>query len=229
MINDSHGIDFALSHLHWLTRTEASHGWFQLDALLRVTPAGAAIPSTYALAASVPAGRMYASNGPLLKQPPYSFHLIAGSHEHTVLRRPLGAGDRATPADTSLPHNEVFESLQWHLAFASAHSLQPSAIPWLNTPPPSLNMVLDLNLDGAHLRLEAPLRHWNHRAEPAGWQLETGPLLWPLDMQAFLENPRTELLTTAWLHANQANRVTMSADCLPAHELEAALSLLALC
>jgi hypothetical protein len=222
-------ISFAASHLHWLTRTEASHGWFQLDALLRVTPAGAAEPLAFALAASVPAGRMYASIGPLLKQPPYSFQLIAGPHEHTVLRRPLGASNPAMPADTSQPHSELFESLRWYLAFAPGNSLQPGALASLNTPPPSLNIVLDHNHNGARLRLEAPLRHWNHRPNPAGWQLETGPLLWPLDLQAFLAAPRSELLTIAWLHANQTNRVTMSGDRLPAHELEAKLSLLALC
>jgi hypothetical protein len=171
---------------------------------------------------------MYASTGPLLKQPPYGFQLMASPHEHTILRRPLQPGDSAMPTDTSQPHGESFETLQWHLAFAAATLLQPSVVASLNTPPPSLNLVLERNDAGGRLRLEAPLRHWNHRTDPSGWQVETGPLLWPLDLQAFLAAPRTELLTTAWLHANQANRVTMSGDRLPAHELEAQLSLLAL-
>jgi hypothetical protein len=228
MAADQQAISFAASHLHWLTRSEASNGWFQLDAHLQFTPAGAAEPLAFVLAASVPAGRMYASTGPLLKQPPYSFQLMAGTHEHTILRRPLQSGGSAIPTDTSQTHSVQFEILQWHLAFASATLLQPSALASFNTPPQSLNLVLEHNHVGGRLRLEAPLRHWNHRTDPAGWQAETGPLLWPLDVRAFLAAPRTELLTTAWLHANQANRVTMSGDRLPAHELEAQLSLLAL-
>lgn len=229
MAADQQAISFAASHLHWLTRSEASHGWFQLDAHLQFTPVGAAEPLKFVLAASVPAGRMYISTGPLLKQPPYSFQLMASPHEHTILRRPLQQGDSAISTDTSQPHSELFESLQWHLVFAAATLNQPSVLASLNTPPPSLNLVLELNDAGGQLRIEAPLRHWNHRTEPPGWQLETGPLLWPLDLQAFLAAPSTELLTTAWLHANQANRVTMSGVRLPAYELEAELSLLALC
>jgi hypothetical protein len=221
-------ICFAASHLHWLTRAETSHGWFQLDALLDWWPPTPQPPLQFVLAASVPAGRMYASSGTLLKQPPYSFQLIAGHQEHTILRRPLNTSQAAVPGDSSQPHSPTFQDLSWQLIHAPAQSLPPEGLLALPSPPPTLNLLLEWRHRSGLLRLQAPLRHWNHRAEPAGWQIESGPLLWPLDRLAFAEAPSSAGLTTAWLHANQAGRVTMSGDRLPCHELEARLSLLAL-
>ena len=221
-------IRFAVSHLHWLTRAEGSHGWFQIDSFLEWFPAAPKPPLQFVLAAAVPAGRMYASNGPLLKQPPYSFQLIAGHQEHTILRRPFDANQPGVPADSSQPHNHTFEGLSWKLSFADAQRLQPEDLATWPAPYPYLNLLLEWRHHGGLLRLQAPLRHWNHRAKPAGWQIETGPLLWPLDPLAFADAPSSAGLTCAWLQANQAGRVTMSGDRLPCHELQARLSLLAL-
>ena len=219
---------FASSHLHWLTRAEASHGWFLLDALLEWWPPAPQPPLQFVLAAAVPAGRMYASNGPLLKQPPYSFQLIAGRNEHTILRRPLDLSQSAVPGDSSQLHGPNFQALSWQLSYAPAQSLRPEALTALPSPPPILNLLLEWQHQSGLLRLQAPLRHWNHRPKPAGWQIETGPLLWPLDPLAFAVAPSSAGLTNAWLHANQVGRVSMSGDRLPCHELEARLSLLAL-
>lgn len=220
-------IHFSASHLHWLTWDQSSHGWFQLDALLEVTPAGASEPVSYVLAAQVPAGRMYATSGPLLRQPPYSFQMIAGPSEHTILRRALEPSAPAGAADSNHPHLDQFHSVSCQLSAGPAKRLKPDALAGFLSPPPRLNLLLELRDQGSIVRLEAPLRHWNHRADPAAWQIETGPVLWPLNLQEFLNAPNTASLTTAWLHANQANRVTMSGYRLPAHELDAQLSLLA--
>lgn len=219
---------FASSHLHWLTRAEGSHGWFQLDSLLEWLPAAPQQPLLFVLAAAVPAGRMYASEGPLLKQPPYSFQLIAGPNEHTILRRPLDPSQPAVRGDSSQPHGPTFQTLSWQLSYAEAQRLQPEELAALYVAPPTLNLLLECQHHCGLLRLQAPLRHWNHRADPAGWQIETGPLLWPLDRIAFAEAPSSAGLTSAWLQANQAGRVTMSGDRLPCHEFAARLSLLAL-
>jgi len=101
-------IRFAASHLHWLTRAEASHGVFQLDVLLEWRPPAPQPPLQFVMAAAVPAGRMYAPSGPLVKQPPYSFQLIAGHQEHTILRRPLDASELDVPGDSSQPHGPTF-------------------------------------------------------------------------------------------------------------------------
>lgn len=221
-------IRFAASHLHWLTLAEASHGWFQLDALLEWWPPDPQPPLQFVLAAAVPAGHMYAPSGPLLKQPPYSFQLIAGHQGHTILRRPLDANQPAVPGNSSHPHEETFQTLSWQLSHAPAQPLPPDALAALASALPILNLVLEWRHHGGLLRVQAPLRHWNHRAEPAGWQIETGPLLWPLDRLAFADAPSSAGLTSAWLHANQAGRVSISGYRLPCHELEAQLSLLAL-
>jgi len=221
-------IRFAASHLHWLTRDESSHGWFQIESFLDWFPSSSQQPLQFVQAAAVPAGRMYAASGPLLKHPPYTFQLISGHSEHTILRWPLTSGQAAVPEDSSQPHHHAFDSLSWKLSLAEAQRLQPEDLATWSAPHPCLNLLLEWRHVTGLLRLQAPLRHWNHREEPAGWQIETGPLLWPLDRLAFAEAPTSAGLTPAWLHANQAGRVTMSGDRLPCHELEARLSLLAL-
>jgi hypothetical protein len=228
MANHQQAISFAASHLHWLTSAEASHGWFQLDALLECTPADATESVSFVLAAQVMAGRMYASSGPLLQLPPYSFQLIAGPREHMILRRGLQLGGQDMPSDSSQCNLRPFTKLERLLSFAPAQRLNPEHLALLRSPPPILNLVLELCICSAYFSLQAPLRHWNHRVDPLGWQLETGPLLWPLNMQEFLSSPSSAGLTTAWLHSNRTNLATISGDRLPAHELEAQLYLLAL-
>ena len=78
------------------------------------------------------------------------------------------------------------------------------------------------------LRVQSPLRHWIHRDNPSGWQIETGPVLWPLDLEAFTTEPNSRWLTPAWIHSNQAGHVTMSGERLPCHEQKAQLSILVL-
>ena len=220
------GICFASSHLYWLTRVEPSHGWFQLDAVLHWLPHEQCIPLTFVLAACVPAGRMYAAAGPLLKQPPYTFQMIAGAREHTILRRPLGHS--SVPSDTSQPHRLSFQSLGWHLCQRPAALVRPDELASRPLPPPRFNLMLDWEGAAGRLTLQAPLRHWNRRQSPAAWQIESGPLLWPLDLESFAAAPSSSQLTTAWLHANRDSHVTMSGDRLPSHELVAQLSLLEL-
>lgn len=222
------GIHFPSSYLHWITHGEASHGCFQLDAVLDWFPPAHEQPISYILAAAVPAGRMYATSGPLLKQPPYSFQMIAGHLEHSIQRRALDHNQPCVPPDNTQPHNQTFNALSWRLNSCLAKPLRPESLAEIPHPLPMLNVVIDLEHKGGLLQLQAPLRHWNHRSNPSVWQIETGPVLWPLDLEAFTAEPKSSLLTPAWIHSNQAGRVTMSGERLPCHEQEAQLSLLVL-
>jgi len=226
--NSPLAIHFFASHLHWLTHAEASHGWFGLEAVLEVTPAGACPSVLYVLASQVPAGRMYATKGPLLRQPAYSFQMIAGPREHTILRRALESPESTRHLDSSHPNHYQFKSLSWALTTGPAKLMNPASLTCLPSPPPLLNLLLEFYDRDMRLSLQAPLRHWNYRLDPSAWQIETGPLLWPRDLQEFLNAPTTTGLTTAWLHANQQSRVTMSGYRLPPHEIEAQVSLLVL-
>lgn len=221
-------IHFPSSYLHWITHAESSHGYFQLDAVLDWHPLGQEKGMLYVLAAAVPAGRMYATSGPLLKQPPYSFQLIAGHLEHTIQRRALDRNQPNVPTDNTQPNSQTFKELSWELSSCLAEPLQPENLTAIPHPLPSLNIVIELKHNGGLLRLQAPLRHWNHRGNPSVWQIETGPLLWPLDLEAFTAEASSRWLTPAWIHANDAGRVTMSGERMPCHEQEAQLSLLML-
>ena len=109
-----------------------------------------------------------------------------------------------------------------------AKPLQPESLAAIPHPIPTLNIVIDLENKEGLSRFQVPLRHWNHRSNPCSWQIETGPVLWPLELKAFTTDPNTSWLTPAWIHYNQEGRVTMSGEHLPCHELEAQLFLLVL-
>ena len=221
-------IRFGTSYLHWITRSGCSHGWFQLDAVLEWFPNNQNQPIIFVLGAAVPAGLMYAPTGPLLKQPPYSFQLIAGQKEHTIIRKALNQKHKNVPSDNSQPNKQSFEHLSWQINHCKAKSLNPEDLAELKSPLMSLNLVIKLLVNAGSLHLHAPVRHWNHRDKPSGWQIETGPVLWPRDLEAFTTEPSTNSLTPSWIHANQADRVTISGDHVACHELEAQLSLHAL-
>ena len=224
----SKGIHFQSSYLHWITQAEASHGCFQLDAVMDWYPPGHENAMSYVLAAAIPAGRMYAKDGPLLKQPPYSFQLIAGDLEHTIVRRALDHNQPNVPRDNTQQHSQTFKALRWELRTFLAKPLLPETLAEIPHPLPPLNLVIELEYGGGLMRLQAPLRHWNHRSNPFGWQIETGPVLWPMNLDAFTAEPNSNWLSPAWIHSNRSGRVTMSGDRLPCHELEAQLSLLVL-
>lgn len=144
------------------------------------------------------------------------------------MRRPLDAFQSGVPTDSSHFHSYTFSILIWQFSYGAAQILPPEALAALTSPPPIHNLVLEYRHNDGLLCLQPPLCDWNHRANPAGWQIETGPLLWPFDRLSFAAAPSSAGLTSAWLHANQAGRVTISGDGLNFHELEARISLLAL-
>ena len=224
-------INFNKSHLHWITHSEASNGWFLIDAVMTWQPISQKESMRFVLAAGVPAGRMYADHGPLLKKPSYSFQMIAGIVEHTIIRRSLISKqlhDNDCQPDTSEKNEIIFSSLQWHLNYCPAKTIQPKDLAKLHRFPPNLNAIVELNFEEGLLSIQFPVRHWNHCGNPTKWQIETGPLLWPLEQQSFIANPLTKWLTPAWIHANKSDLVTISGDRLLCHEVEAKLSLLTL-
>jgi len=218
-------ICFSRSYLYWLTKKQSSHGLFQLDAILDCKKDGFLDPYRFVLGAAVPAGRMYETAGPLLREPAYSFQMIAGLNEHTILRRDLSPSRPTNSSDSFDLHSKHFHSLFWRTTHVQANHQKPDLL--ANIPPQStINIILEFRQDDLDLRLEAPLRHWNYRQHSKSWQIETGPLLWPLNTYEFQHSLQSSVLTTAWLHANNDNRVTISGDRLVPHEISAHLSLL---
>lgn len=218
-------ICFSNSRLCWLTKKQSSYGFFQLDAILDCKIDGCHDPFRFVLGSSVPAGRMYETSGPLVRDPAYSFQMIAGLDEHTILRRDLIATESTHLSDSSDLHSQHFNCVYWRTTSVSANHQKLDTLPNISCQS-SLNIALEFRKHDWNLRLEAPLRHWNYRQHPEAWQIETGPLLWPLNTCDFLHFPQSSALTTAWIHANKDNRVTISGDRLVPHELDAHLSLL---
>lgn len=106
-------ICFSYSCLYWLTKVESSYGFFQLDALLDCKIDGTPDPYRFVLGSSVPAGRMYKTSGPLVREPMYSFQMIAGSDEHTILRCDLMPSRPTQSSDSSDLHSDHFHRVHW--------------------------------------------------------------------------------------------------------------------
>ena len=128
-------------------------------------------------------------------------------------------------SDTNDLHSDRFHTVNWHINYLLAKQLKPNSISHISYQSPT-NILLECHYRGSVLRLQAPLRHWNHRPKPKAWQIETGPILWPLSIDKFLDSPCSVGLTTSWLHANNDNLITVSGDRLVAREIDAHLSLL---
>ena len=221
-------IDFSSSNVHWITQKESSHGWFQLDSVLNWYPSTNRELYKYILATAVPAGRMYANSGPLLKTPPYSFQLIAGQEEHSILRIPIGEQQSDSPNSSTQAHESVFKKIEFNLMYCNAEKLGPDSLAKLQTLCPTLNIVVEFTSENGFFEIQAPLRHWNYRNDPSGWQIETGPILWPKKLDSFNKEPNTRCLSPAWIHANQENLISISGRQIDCHQLSAKLSLLSL-
>jgi len=65
-------IVFQHSGIRWVTKSEKSHGAFQLEAVLHLQLHASAPPVVCALGAAVLAGNMYVDEG-LAKDPPFIF------------------------------------------------------------------------------------------------------------------------------------------------------------
>ena len=180
-------IHFPSSYLHWITHAEASHGCFQLDAVLNWYPPGHKNAHSYVLAAAVPAGRMYAESEPLLKQPPYSFQMIAGHLEHSIKRRALDHNQPNIPSDNTEPHNHTFKALSWELRTCLAKQVQPESLAAIPHPLPMLNIVIELEHNGGFCACRHPCATGTTEAIPLAGKsrqaLCSGPLIWMLSQR----------------------------------------------
>ena len=207
---DSRPVLFNYSYIQWTTNAESSSGNFQIDSVLDYLNTASNQSAQFVAPKPVPAGRMYANCDTLLKMPSYNYHLIGGKKEHTILRRPYLSGADGIPLDSTRNNSDTFSSFSWNLRYTSQFTeVSPSHLSSLTQPYPSLNVRLSYKFGPHQVRVESPLSHWNVHQPSNGWQIETGPFLWPLDISNFFESPSSGGLTFAWLHANHFGGCTI--------------------
>ncbi len=219
-------IDFLNSNFHWTTNTPTSNGFFAIDSIFFYHHHATDVITSYVMAAEVPAGRMYSKRGVLLKDPPYLFRIIASDEDYVIHRYPLDPSSNANSTTSNHPHSYAFQALSCNLKYLQCEVTDPISLHSSRPPVLSANIRLQLVTHNATLTVDAPLRHWNYLEANLNWQIESGPILWPAHPLDFINEPTTINLTSVWLHANQANRATLSGREFATQEVDVNLSLL---
>lgn len=193
-------IDFARARIAWMTH-DGSRGLWRVVAVARET--GGAQPAWY-LAAGVMAGDVY-GQGPLPLQPPYAFQFAASRERHVMFRQPLEASGLQ---DTDAPHSDTFSSVA--IDAPEIEAVRLDAVAAESRWPLTARLSIE-GASGALWSLEFPVDHINHRDQPAAWQIETGPVIVPVDLMDIVGAAKPGGLQLAFLFVNRADRADLLA------------------
>ena len=183
-------VDFQRSSIRWVTRSEKSMGAFQLEALVRLWGDAGAPPKLFALGTAVMAGNMYVEGG-LCKNPPYMFQAAGGEGEHAIFRTDLSPcrnnvvkklWERNKIQDSIGPNSQTFDAFDIHLEMDAAKSVQDYeeiAEHFSRQDFFTCRVTIDSAI-AEKMELEFPVKHLNLLPSCQMWQLETGPILFPL-------------------------------------------------
>ena len=222
----SKAISFPRSSLNWCTLKEKSHGIFRLESVLYLKNKSSQEIKIYCLSSSVPAGRMYSYQGPLIKRPSYMYQIIGGEFDHHIIRTPLEVISNKLHLSTVNKNIDIFKEFDISLFFSNKTSIQGNSLSERKPEEFLINFLIEWENKNFEIKVESPLKHWNYRANPSGWQVESGLILWPINIDSFIDTSSSGDLNTAWLHANQSDLLTITFNNLEANEVKANLSFL---
>ncbi len=160
-------------------------GVFKLASLLNsFCEAGNA--NTFVLAENVMAGNVYSSES-LIKTPPYLFQLIASKNYQKILRTDVDV-QRAAPTNENKPRDQILDTegniFGDNINIDVRYNIG-SKIESLNdiikySKSFNLNGRISLDLFQQKFAIEFPVRHLNIHEKKERWQIETGPILFPI-------------------------------------------------
>jgi hypothetical protein len=165
-------IDFARARIAWITH-DGSHGVWRVAAAARREDGSEA----WFLAPPVMAGDVYGHDR-LPMEPAYSYQFIASRDRHVMVREPAGT---ATLQDTVAPHAASFSDVAITVDEIDVEAVQLEAI----TAKARWQLTARITATGANGRrwlLDFPVQHLNLRDKPAAFQVETGPVIVPVDL-----------------------------------------------
>ena len=208
-------INFSSSHMHW---GGASKGIFKLVAVLTVHREGSREGKiVYGLGQSVLAGNMYVDKG-LLKQLPYLFQVAGSINEQHIFRTLIpnqptsrkipkwmchetGTGDtygqplfdkfyidiRNEPATIVSKYDDIERFFQFNEFSAKVH----------------------IQYKAETIEMEFPINHINVKHENRMWQIETGPILFPILSESEVESL---IFLPCFVHFNSLNLIDVFYD-----------------
>ncbi len=176
-------IDFNKSSIGWLGQ---SKGEFKLASILNYYD-DRNNQVTYGLSQSVLAGNVYSSNN-LIKNPSYIFQVLGNHNKQKILRTDLPNkkfdlfrifNKRKKIYDTKL--SKIFDNFKFKIIKREAIRLISfnDIYKFLN-----VNNVISKikfsNFQNLNFEIEFPINHLNVNSNIKKWQIETGPILFPL-------------------------------------------------
>ncbi|MDI9569395.1 MAG: hypothetical protein QM278_01470 [Pseudomonadota bacterium] len=203
-------IDFAASHLAWLTKKERSYGRFQIEAVCTVLADLQGAEETFCLAAAVVAGNVYAEKD-LIKIPPYLFQIVASKDRHVIFRTSIpqlghhgsvGANGELF-AEMSLCLKEREAVVLDDFDYIEAAVRKGAAL--------SARICREKSSVGK-IDIEFPIKHINIRKETRLFQVETGPIA-VISERSEADVPSLGLglvFQTAFVHFNRLDRAELA-------------------
>ncbi len=203
-------VDFNKSNVSWLGD---STGIFKLASILSVCCKGRE-PDIFTLTESVLAGNVYAKKD-LIKNPPYLFQLVASNNYQKILRTDL-CHDISELHGKNISRQEILdtegnlfrENINVDVRYKDGRLIDDvNAIEKCSTGF-SLNGHLSLNRGQYQFAIEFPIRHLNMNAKRTIWQVETGPILFPV----FSKNKKNFSFSPSFLFFGSFNKVDVFLD-----------------
>ena len=189
-------IDFARARIAWITH-DGSHGFWRVAAAARREDGTEA----WYLAPAVMAGDVY-GKGRLPMEPAFSYQFITSRERHVMLREAVGV-----PAlqDTVAPHAASFSNVAIEADEIEAEAVRlDSTARW-----PLAARITATGAGGARWLLDFPLQHINLRDKPSAFQVETGPVVVPVDLIDIPGAARPGGLQLAYIFFNRLDRVDL--------------------
>ena len=202
-------VDFSKSSVSWLGE---STGIFKLASILSVFYKGKA--DTFALTENVLAGNVYAKKG-LIKNPPYLFQLVASNKYQKILRTDLDNDISGIPGQKisrrrllDTEGNLFKDGLDIDIQYKLGNSVSTFYEIKKCSTAFSLNGRLSIDTNQHNFTIEFPIRHLNTNMEKKKWQVETGPILFPV----FAENKKKYSLSPSFLFFNSLHTADIFLD-----------------
>ena len=175
-------VDFRCSSVSWLGDSE---GTFKIASVLKISrPDGT--EELFALTENVLAGNVFAKQK-LIKSPPYLFQLVISKNYQKIMRTDLD-NHQFWPSPKRVFRNKVKdtegnifrEKIQFNLKYRRSRVNDVDDIFLKNRV--SFDRVARLSFLENQIKFSAefPIRHLNTRCHSKEWQVETGPVLFPI-------------------------------------------------
>ena len=206
-------IDFSRSNIYW---DGPSKGIFKLVSVLRINRENSVkVETIFGLGKSVLAGNMYVSDG-LLKQPTYLFQ-VAGSTQEQYIFRTFLPNQKKSQIPSWFKKDKVEDTHQKNLFDEFYLDFKKTPVKAVKNYDEIEEAFYDNNFTakvqiehyGLNCSVEFPVNHINVKPEIKMWQVETGPVLFPI-----LENtvPSDLELLPSFTHFNSFEKLDIFYD-----------------